>query len=146
MALGLLLKTGALFLLVSENISAGEQSPERGRQSTLAAVARTPALLARRDFQAGFGAVECVEGSLDIDRRVTAGQSLLGALLGLARAFHVDLGWTLGRLGEDGDFVGKNFGESPCDRELLLGGVLPICDLAYGEFGDQRRVSGENAE
>src|SRR5262249_56254874 len=37
-------------------------------------------------------------------------------------------------------------GESPGDGKPLFGGVLAIGDLAYREFGDQGRVSGENAE
>src|SRR5215469_5151186 len=53
------------------------------------------ALLSGGDVQAGFGPLQSIEGAVDIDGGVAAGQALLGALFRLASAFHIDLGGAL---------------------------------------------------
>lgn len=100
----------------------------------------------RGNVETSFGAMECVEGAREINVRIAAGQTLLGALLRLAGARDINFGWTLGGFGEDSDFIRQDFREPPGNSEALLGGILAINDLADGKFGDQRRVAGQDSQ
>lgn len=53
----------------------------------------------RCNIQAGFGAVQSIQRALDINIRIAAGQPLLGADFGFARAVYVNFGRTFGGLG-----------------------------------------------
>lgn len=77
-----------------------------------------------------FGAMEGIEGSIDIDIGITTGEPLLGPLLRLAGAPNIDIGRALGRFGQDGDFIWQNFRESPSDSKALLTGIFAVSDLA----------------
>ena len=90
--------------------------------------------------------LERVQGAFDIDIRVAAGEALFGAGLGFPGALYVDFVGTFGSLGQDGDFVGENFGESPRYGQALFSGVGVKRDFSDGEFGDQRGVAGQDAQ
>ena len=70
------------------------------------------------------------ERTLYIYIRVAAGEPLLGALFGFARAFNINLRGTLGGLGKDGHFIRQHFRKSPSDSEILFFPAVSISDFA----------------
>jgi len=98
------------------------------------------------NIDAGVGTVQRVERSLDVDIGIAASQALLSALFGLTRSGHINFRRTLGRLGKNRHLIGQNFGESPRHGEMLLDGILAEGNLADGQFGDERRVSRQDAQ
>lgn len=69
---------------------------------------------------------------------------VLTCLLGLV---DVNVFTEFGDFGKDGDFVGKDFSKSPRTGEVLRLAIREfIGDLTDSEFGDQRRVSGKDAD
>src|SRR5882762_8867508 len=85
---------------------------------------------------------------LDIDVDVTAGKPLFGLLFGFARAFHVDLGRTLSRFGQNGDSIRQDLRESPrhCEPLFFATGTSTKSDFANRQFCDEWRMSGQNAQ
>jgi hypothetical protein len=103
-------------------------------------------LFSGSNIETHLRAVEGIQGAIDIDRSVSAGEALLGTVLSFLGSLYVDLGWTLSGLSENRHLVGKNFREAPSHGKALLGGVLAERDLADGEFGDEWRMPGKNSQ
>ena len=59
------------------------------------------------------GAVEGIEGTVDIHCGVAAGQALLGTLFGFAGALYINLRGTFRCFGENSHLVRQDFGKSP---------------------------------
>ncbi len=73
-------------------------------------------------------------------------EDLLGLRFGLLGAGNVDFGGALGGFGEDGDFVGKDFGEAPGHCETVRDAGVAVGDFADAEFGDERSVPGQDPQ
>src|SRR5271165_1278686 len=101
---------------------------------------------AGRDFEANLGAALGVKRGLEVEIGGGALQGFFGAGLGFLGALHIDLLGALSGIGEDGDLLRQHFGEAPRDRKIMRVRTLTIADLADGQAGNQRRVTGQNAE
>ena len=74
-------------------------------------------------------------------------QRLLRTLARFLRFGDVDLLTELGDFGENRHFIRQHFGESPrAGKVLHLAGGVGVTDLADGEFGDERGVSGQDTD
>lgn len=71
-----------------------------------------------------------IERALDIYIWISTTEPLLGTFFCFAGSVDVDLGWPLGGLGKDSDFVGQHFRKSPSHGQPLLSSILPVLDLA----------------
>jgi hypothetical protein len=103
-------------------------------------------LLFSGDFQACFGALQSVFGAGVIGLGIVALQALLGTLSRFLRARDIDFLRTFGSLSQDGDLVRKNLHKPPSHRESMGLATHAIADYSDGQFRDERRVTGKNAQ
>ena len=103
-------------------------------------------LFFRGNFEPGFGTVQGVERTLDVDRSIAAGQQLFGTLFGFLSARHINFGRAFRRLRQDRHFVGQHFRESPGHGQTEFVGVFTILDLANCLFSDQGRMPWQDTK
>ena len=99
-----------------------------------------------RDFDTSLCSMEGIKRALNLDGGISTDKPLLGAFFGFTRAVYVDLRGTLSGFRKYRYLVGKDLRESPGNREVLLGGILAISDLADGQLGYERSVSKKNPQ
>src|SRR5690242_5128792 len=91
----------------------------RGGRPYASGLCMTTRLRLACDLKPGIGSLQRNLRPIEIDLGIAALQSFLGAALRLAGALHIDLFPSFGGLGKNGDFIRKNFGESPGHAQTM---------------------------
>src|SRR5713101_2636319 len=129
-----------------------ETEPEKAQETCavkrVSRVADGNATAFAGNLDADEGALECDGGAVPVEVGVLRGDALFHALEGRLRACKVDLFRALTGFGEDGDAAGKDFRKAANDGKgagLLCAGAV-VGQLTDPQFGQQRRVAGQDAE
>ena len=93
---------------------------------------RLVAAVALPDVEAGFGARGGGDGLFGLDLERVVLQDVHGALEGLARALHINLGGELGGVGQDPNGSGQHFHESAVNGHVAVVAVLRVSEHALG--------------
>lgn len=101
-----------------------------------------------RDLNANQGTLQSYGSAVPIEVRLVRGKAFLGAFFGFFGAGHIDILRALGGLCEYRNAILQHLGESANDGEALrtAGACGTVTQLADAQFGNQRRVAGQNAQ